>query len=128
VHWGRLIELLDQAGPVFKPPLTARADRQMSRAPRQQQLSNIECEYADFVCGVASEILLLECRPRRPPPAEFSLSLPKHVLEFDLAHCNHNVLLTRIFTEYEGLRAASGDADALMKGLSDPADLEPVWL
>jgi hypothetical protein len=31
MQWRRLIEPFDQAGPVFKPPLTARADRQMSR-------------------------------------------------------------------------------------------------
>jgi hypothetical protein len=42
-------------------------------------------------------------------------------------HCNHNVWLTRLYAEYEGLRAAGGNADALMESLSAEQH-KPVWL
>jgi hypothetical protein len=40
LQWRGLIEAFDQAGPVFKPPLAARADREMSCSPREQELPN----------------------------------------------------------------------------------------
>lgn len=42
-------------------------------------------------------------------------------------HCNHNVWLTKIYAEYEGLRTAKGNADEVMKGISD-SQSGPVWL
>jgi hypothetical protein len=54
VQWRSLIELFGQAGPVFRVPLAAWADRQMSRPSREQELPDIERECANLVFGEAA--------------------------------------------------------------------------
>jgi hypothetical protein len=85
LKWCGAVEVLNQTRPVFKPPLAARTDREMSRPPREQELPNIERECANLVFGAASEILLFEYGQTCLALAEIRLSLREHVLELDLA-------------------------------------------